>query len=488
MKSVYLQLPIRKMIFNKIIYLCVFLVTIISCSKREISPNIIFILTDDQGYNDLGCYGAKDIETPNIDKLAENGAIFKSYYATHAVCSASRASIMTGFYANRMQMYGAFMPESSFGLNPDEITIAEILKEKDYSTSFYGKWHLGDAPEFFPNNQGFDDFYGILYSNDMWPKHPQQGTNFNFSDIYLYENFEKIEPIYDQSLLTKKFTDKTIEFININKNKPFFVFLSHPQPHVPLYASSDFLGKSKRGLYGDVIQEIDYSVGRIFKELEKLDLEKNTLIIFTSDNGPWLSYGTHSGSAGNLKEGKGTTWEGGQRVPAIVYYPKLIKTKTIIEAPVMGIDWFPTISDILSKKNNFNIDGKSLTKLLSGESNKSPHKNLFFYYNQNELHSIRHHNWKYYFPHKYRSLNGREGKNDGTPIKYDMNKLTYPELYDLSKDIGEQNNLINQFPEIKIKIERIADSVRLVLGDKLNKIKGNQIRQIGETDHFKKIP
>jgi len=469
------------MFLKKNIYLIFLIFSFLSCEKEiSTSPNVIFILTDDQGYGDLGVYGADDILTPNIDFLASQGARFTSYYATQPVCSASRASILTGSYSDRISIYGAFMPNSKKGINSKETTIAEMLKDKGYSTGIFGKWHLGDAPEFFPTRHGFDEFFGILYSNDMWPYHPEQGTIFNFDDLKLYENENVLKVIEDQSFLTEAITDKAINFIEKNKNTPFFLYIPHPQPHVPLFAKNNFLGTQERGIYGDVINEIDFSFGRIYNVLKKNNLVNNTVIIFTSDNGPWLSYGTHSGSPGIFREGKGTCWEGGNRVPAIISYPKKIKPNTVIKAPVMGIDWLPTIKELSNSKNfKFKIDGKSLVPLLTGTTYKSPHENLFFYYRENELHAIRHLDWKYYLSHSYRSLNGKMGKSDGTPIKYEMNFLKSPELYNLTNDPEEKKNVADLYPNIVKKIDRISDSISLILGNSLKGIKGNEVRPIG---------
>jgi arylsulfatase len=445
------------------------------------SPNIIFILTDDQGYGDLGIYGATDIETPNLDQLAAEGARFTSYYATQPVCSASRASILTGCYPDRIGIHNAYSPGSKVGLNPEETTLAELLKAKGYATGIFGKWHLGDAPEFQPRKHGFDEYYGILYSNDMWPKHPQQGEWFNFPDIYLYENETPLKALEDQSFLTGALTDRAIEFIQRNKETPFFVYLPHPQPHVPLFAVDSLKGSQKRGLYGDVIHEIDASVGRILDTLEDEDLVENTIVVFTSDNGPWLSYGGHSGSAGIFREGKGTNWEGGHRVPGIIRYPNKILANTLINEPAMGIDWLPTLSEFadtaLPEKK---IDGASLVPLLTGQSQDSPHENFFFYYRTNELHAVRHQDWKLYVPHTYRSLNGRIGTNDGFPVPYEMNEIKTPVLFDLSQDPAEQVNVADQHPVMVKKITKIADSIRLVLGDRLTGVKGNEVRPVGQ--------
>ena len=455
------------------------------CTTEPIErpPNVIFILTDDQGYEDLGIYGAQDIETPNLDRMAKEGAYFTSYYATQPVCSASRASILTGCYPDRIGIHNAYSPGSKVGLNPDETTLAELLQEKGYKTGIFGKWHLGDAPKFMPRNHGFDEFFGILYSNDMWPKHPQQGTVFNFPEIALYENETPIQILEDQTFLTGALTQRAIAFIKKNKEQPFFVYLPHPQPHVPLFAAPSFQKTQERGLYGDVISEIDDSVGQIINTLKAEGLAENTILIFTSDNGPWLSYGGHSGSAGKFREGKGTNWEGGHRVPGIIRYPKRILPNTIIEAPAMGIDWLPTLVELTqSRLPEKKIDGVSLVPLLTGETSRSPHENFFFYYRTNELHAVRHKEWKLYLPHTYRSLNGKQGTNDGYPVPYEMNEITIPELYNLDLDPEEQMNIAALHPEWVSKITKIADSVRGVLGDRLTGIKGAEVRPVGRID------
>jgi len=443
-------------------------------------PNVIFILTDDQGYADLGVYGAKGFTTPHLDAMAQQGAQFISYYATQPVCSASRASILTGCYSDRIGIHNAYSPGAKVGINPDETTLAEMLKARGYATAIFGKWHLGDAPQFMPRKHGFDAFYGILYSNDMWPKHPQQGPVFNFPDIYLYENETPIQKLEEQSFLTQALTNKAISFIENHKNEPFFIYLPHPQPHVPLFAGKDFVGTQERGLYGDVIHEIDHGVGQIIATLKKNGLEENTLLIFTSDNGPWLSYGGHSGSPGMFREGKGTNWEGGHRVPALVKFPKTIAPNTLIKAPAMGIDWLPTIAEwTQSQLPERKIDGASLVPLLTGKTTLAPHQNFFFYYRTNELHAVRHKDWKLYVPHTYRSLNGRAGTNDGHPIPYEMNTIATPALFDLQTDPEEKINVAQKHPEMVAHISKIADSVRLVLGDRLTNTKGLEVRPVG---------
>ena len=469
--------------FNSL-FLGVLAMLFLSCESNfeKGSPNIIFVLTDDLGFNDLSSYGSTIIHTPNLDKLASEGALLNSYYSPQAVCSASRASILTGSYPNRIGFSGALGPNSKKGINPNELLISEMLKDKGYKTAAYGKWHLGDNKKFLPTRHGFDDFYGILYSNDMWPFHAEYPDSY--PDLMLYDKETPIKVLEDQSNLTKDLTTKSVEFIEKNKNNPFFLYLAHPQPHVPLFASSDFKGKSKNGLYTDVIQEIDHSVGAIMKALKDNDLEDNTIVVFTSDNGPWLSYGEHAGSTGIYREGKGTTWEGGQRVPCIVWYPNEIKPNTVISAPLMGIDWLPTFASVTNSKLSENkIDGKNIWEVLINKTDKSPHEALFFYYHVNSLHAVRYGDWKMYFPHRYRTLNGRKGRNDGSPIKYQYVNLEKMELYNLVEDPSETKNIFDQHPEIAKKIEKLADIKRDEIGDDLTKVKGTENRPVGMIDY-----
>ena len=469
---------------KKIIFFLLPIIMFACKSNRTLDkqqPNVIIIFTDDQGYQDVGCFGSPDIKTPNLDKMAEDGLKLTSFYAAQAVCSASRAGILTGCYPNRIGVHNAFMPNAKVGLNPSETTIAEMLKSKGYATAIFGKWHLGDNPKFMPNKHGFDEYFGIPYSNDMWPYHPQQGTVFNFGPLPLYENETVIDTLTDQSMLTTQITERSINFIKKNKDNPFFMYVAHPQPHVPLYVSDKFKGKSKRGLYGDVIMEIDWSVGQILETLKETNIDKNTLVIFTSDNGPWLAYGDHSGSALPLREGKGTAWEGGQREPCIVYYPDKIKPGRTIDVPMMNIDILPTVAEVTgSSLPNNTIDGKSVWNIWTGVSAESPHEAYFYYYRVNELHAVRYKNWKMYFPHNYRTMNGRSGGKEGIPGKYDFVDLEKVELYDLSKDISETNNVADQNPEIVGKINQLADEMRKKLGDSLSGIEGMENRPVGK--------
>jgi len=460
---------------------CIFLALILlkSCNKNNTPPNIVFILVDDLGYGDLSSYGSKTINTVYLDQMTKDGVKLTSYYAAQPVCSASRAAILTGSYPNRIGISNAFGPNSNSGINQNELTLAEMLKNNGYKTGIFGKWHLGSKQEFFPTNHGFDEFYGILYSNDMWRWHPEYPKDYP-EDLMLYRNENAIMEITDQSDLTKDITSESIEFIKKNKNNPFFLYIAHPQPHVPLFVSKEFKNKTENGLYADVITEIDYSVGRILSSLEENRLTNNTIVVFTSDNGPWLSYGNHSGSSGIFREGKGTTWEGGVRVPSIIKFPSKLKP-AIIDEPVMGIDWLPTFAYVTNSNLSKNkIDGKNIWPLLSGKTNKSPHEKLYFYYRVNELHSIRMNDWKIHFSRTYRSLNGRDGGNNGVPVKYDMNLLEKNELYNLKNDPEERNNIYNDYPEIVLKMENLAKKAREELGDNLTDVIGKENREAGK--------
>jgi arylsulfatase A-like enzyme len=447
------------------------------------TPNIIVILTDDQGYQDLGSFGSPDIETPYLDQMAREGVRLTSFYSAQAVCSASRAGLLTGCYPNRIGIHGALMPNSKKGINPNETTLAELLKTKGYRTGIFGKWHLGDHPKFSPLKHGFDTFFGIPYSNDMWPLHPQQGKGFNFGPLPLYENEQIIDTLTDQSLLTTQITERSIKFIENNQDEPFFLYIAHPQPHVPLYVSDKFKGKSPRGLYGDVIMEIDWSVGQILQTLKSFELEEETLVIFTSDNGPWLSYGEHAGSALPLREGKGTALEGGQREPTILYYPGTLPQGLTVDTQMMNIDLLPTLApQVGADLPKHPIDGKDVWDLWTGESTTSPHEAYYFYYHVNELHGVRYQNWKLYFPHRYRTLDGQPGGKNGLPAPYSYKNIEKIELYNLDNDLSETTDVAEQYPEVVAQIVALADQKRKELGDALTNQMGTGSRPAGSID------
>ncbi len=449
-------------------------------------PNIIIILTDDLGYADIGCYGAKGIKTPNIDRLAKEGIRFTDFYVAQPVCSASRAGLLTGCYPNRIGIYGALSPSSKIGINPDETTIAELVKQKGYATAIVGKWHLGHHNQFLPIFHGFDEYFGLPYSNDMWPFHPaaKPGT---YPPLPLIDDERIINPIItpsDQSHLIHWYTERATDFIERNKNKPFLLYLAHSMPHVPLYVSDRFKGKSNAGLYGDVIEEIDWSVGQILEAINRNKLNENTLIIFTSDNGPWLSYGNHSGKAFPLREGKGTVWEGGIRVPFVARWQGKIPSSKICKEPAMTIDLFPTIAKLINADLPTNkIDGLDIWDLISNKPGaKNPHEAYYFYYNINELQAIRSNKWKLILPHTYRTLKGSAPGKDGKPGKYLMAKVQSPELYDLEKDPSETRNLAKSYPDVVAEMLKLAEKARVELGDNLTKRKGSDLRQPGKID------
>lgn len=440
-------------------------------------PNIVLIFADDLAYGDLGIYGAKGWSTPNLDQLAKDGVRFTQFYVPHAVCTASRAALLTGTYANRLELYGAIDHSANHGLNPDETTIAEMLKANGYQTGMVGKWHLGHHPEFLPTRQGFDSYFGLPYSNDMWPNHPE--VKGYYPQLPLIEGETTIAYLEDQRELTSWYTQKSLEFIDQHQGQPFFLYLAHSMPHVPLYVSDKFKGKSEQGLYGDVMMEIDWSVGEIRKKLQALGLEENTLIIFTSDNGPWLSYGGHAGLQGGLREGKGTSWEGGIRVPAIFTWPGTIPAGTIQNQAAMTIDLLPTLAKITdSKLPDLPIDGRDIWPMMIGKSMED--KPYYAYYNKNELQAVIYGKWKLVFPHTYRTIpSDAILRNDGLPVKYTNIKLEKAELYDLSKDMGETNDLSAQNPEILTLMNGFAETARKDLGDALTEREGNGNRKAG---------
>ena len=424
-------------------------------------PNIVIIFNDDQGYQDLGCFGSPNINTPNIDKMANEGMKFTDFYVASPVCSASRAALLTGCYPDRVGVPWVFFPNRGHeGLNPEHVTIAEVLKSVGYSTKAIGKWHLGDHKEFLPTNQGFDTYYGIPYSNDMYPaedmiysedclyrddmtqekileafaikERGQPRTMKNM--VPLMRNEECIEFPADQSTITKRYTTEGIKFItqSAKDKQPFFLYLANSMPHVPLYVSKEFKGKSKRGLYGDVIEEIDYNVGRLLRHLKDLNIEKETIIIYASDNGPWLIKGEDGGSALPLFEGKMTHFEGGQRVPAIIKWPGNVPAGITSNEMVLSMDILPTLAHISGAElpMNLSLDGKNIIDLITGKKGvKSPHE-FFFFGNK----AIRWKHWKYHASEifKIKSTSRKQG----------------PTLYNLKDDIGESKNLIKDHPEI----------------------------------------
>jgi len=459
---------------------------------RGSPPNLVIIFCDDLGYADVGCFGAQGWKTPNIDRLAAEGIRFTRFYVAQPVCSASRAGLLTGCYPSRVGIFGALGPNARVGIHSNEVTLAEIAKQRGYATAIFGKWHLGHDPQFLPTHHGFDEYFGLPYSNDMWPWHPEyvnvppeeRRRRPGYPNLPLIEGDHVVNTNVtsrEQSQLTAWYTEHAVRFIERNKDRPFFLYLPHSMPHVPLHVSDKFKGKSAQGLYGDVIEEIDWSVGEILGALQKHGLEKSTLVLFTSDNGPWLSYGNHAGSAGPLREGKGTCWEGGVRVPFLARWPEKIPAGRVCKEPAMTIDVLPTFARLIGADlPKHKIDGLDIWPLLAGDAKAAnPHDAYFFWYEVNQLEAVTSGQWKLQLPHTYRSLAGRPPGRDGRPAVYGPLKIEKPELYDLESDPGEKTNVAGQHPDVVKRLEALAEQARADLGDSLTKRKGAGAREPG---------
>ena len=427
-------------------------------------PNFIVVFTDDQGYQDLGCFGSPKIKTPEIDQMAREGARFSSFYSANAICSASRAALLTGRYPSRNGVFHVYYPGAKKGLRTEEITIAEVLKPAGYRTSIIGKWHLGDGPDALPLKQGFDSYFGIPYSNDMWIHKDQAfAKDAQFFEGYTLEQVrsgeagkrkdrggkvplmrdnEIIEYPVDQSFITKRYTDEAIQTISDSEraNQPFFIYLAYSMPHVPLYTAPEFNGKSERGPYGDTLEEMDFHVGRLLDHLKKLGAEKNTLVIFTSDNGPWNLSRGRGGSALPLRGSKFSTYEGGHRVPCVMWWPGTIPAGTNSAEIVTTLDFLPTFASLSGAElpKDRILDGQDITALLrTGQDGKSGYEK-FFYWSKKNITALRMDNWK-------------------LRIQIDNKSKTRanPELYNLDKDLSESNNLADQMPDKVAQMSKI---------------------------------
>lgn len=457
-------------------------------NAAERPPNVVLIYADDMGYGDLGCYGAKGWATPHLDKLASSGVRFTDFYVAQAVCSASRTALLTGCYPNRVGILGALGPQSKQGINPQESTIAEVLKPRGYATAIFGKWHLGHHPQFLPKQHGFDEYFGLPYSNDMWPFHPGVAKLPLDERLKRWPYLPLIEgdkvinsnvTSQDQTQLTTQYTERAVSFITRHAKQPFFLYLPHAMPHVPLHVSDKWRGKSDQGLYGDVIQEIDWSVGQIVSTLDRLNLRDNTLVIFTSDNGPWLTYGNHAGSSGGLREGKGTSWEGGVRVPCIMNWPGQIPMNSVCHEPAMTIDILPTLANLASADQpKLPIDGLDIWPLISGRPHaKSPHEAFYFYWGQH-LQAVRSGHWKLHFPHDHISTNANNVGGDGLPGRPASLKTDLA-LFDLQADRNEFTNVADKHPDVVAQLTALANKMRADLGDSATKVIGHGIRPAG---------
>ena len=438
---------------------------ILSSALFANQPNFIIIFCDDLGYGDLGCYGSEKNRTPRIDQLAGEGMRFTDFYASSPVCTPSRSSLMTGCYARRVGLHEAetghwvLIPRNKRGMNPNEVTVAEALKSEGYATACIGKWHLGDQPEHLPTAHGFDSYYGIPYSNDM------QQVGRGDPPLPLVDRKTVIEAPADQATLTKRYTEKAVEFIAVNQEKPFFLYLPHTFPHTPLFASPDFYGKSANGRYGDSIEDIDWSTGEILDCLERLDLAKNTVVIFTSDNG---SNGRNGGSNTPLSGAKGSTMEGGMRVPMIVRYPDQIEAGSSCSELATTMDFLPTFCAMSGADlPNAKLDGHDISPLLFGEKDaKSPYDALF-YYRRRQLQAVRWGDWKWHLPLENTFPKWTDANTKG--------KGCEGKLVNLASDLQEKTDVAADNPEVMAKMRRLADQAIATLGNEATE--GSEQRQ-----------
>jgi len=441
-------------------------------------PNFIIVYADDMGYADIRPFstrtGAARPQTPNLDRMATEGVRLTNFYVAQAVCSASRIALLTGSYSNRVGIQGALNHTATIGINANEVTIAEMLKPKGYATAIYGKWHLGHEKPFLPTRNGFDEFFGLPYSNDMWPRHPQQKDFYPDLPLLDGESVARLDP--DQSQLTTWYTEHAVSFIERNRERPFFLYVAHAMPHVPLFVSDKFKGKTG-SVYGDVIAEIDWSVGKILDAVSRAGLDEHTLVVLTSDNGPWLSYGNHAGSAAPFREGKGTTFEGGVRVPFVARWPGRIPKGSVSAVPTMTIDLLPTFAALAQtpvSKDRI-IDGRDAWSVLSGRRAADPHDALYFYWGT-ELHAVRSGKWKLHLPHPYQALEAAGA--DGVPGTY-MKREIDLSLFDLERDPGESTNVAGANPNVVRSLMVFVERAREDLGDSLTKRAGKNVRPPG---------
>jgi len=440
---------------NIIFFLCALLACVgpLPAADAAKKPNIVIIFIDDMGYGDIGPFGATKQKTPNLDRMAREGMKLTSFYAA-PVCSVSRAQLLTGCYGARVDVPGVYGPGSAKGLNPDEYTIAKRLKERDYATMCIGKWHVGDQPEFLPTRQGFDHYFGFPYSNDMQRKSTETGEPV----MPLLRDEKVVELLTEdkQSTIVDRYTDEAIRFITENRDKPFFLYLPHTAIHTPIHPAEAFRGKSGNGQVGDWIEQIDWSTGRVLDTLRELKLAENTLVIFTSDNGPWLTKGADSGSAGPLRGGKGSTWEGGMREPAIAWWPGKIAPGTTVDAITGTIDLLPTAVALAggTLPEQPVIDGRDISPILLGKTKDSP-RGVHYYFSGYNLQAVRKGPWKLAF--------ARQNETMGRPALPDADTRE-PRLYNLDQEIGEKTNLAASHPEIVKELLALGEKMMAEIG------------------------
>jgi arylsulfatase len=468
-------------------------------------PNIVFILADDLGHGDVGCYGAKHIRTPNIDRIASEGMRLTSFYVAQPVCTASRAALLSGCYSNRVGMGGALNHTSFTGIHPREKLISSLLKEQGYAAAAYGKWHLGHHPIFWPTHRGFDEFFGLPYSNDNGPLHP---VTPDIPALPLYEGDNVIELDPDQSLFTRRITDRAVQFIQKNADNPFFLYVPHIMPHVPIFASKAWKGRSNAGVYGDVVEELDAAVGEILDALKQTGIEQNTIVVFTSDNGPFLSYGEHAGSAAPFREGKLTTFEGGVRMPCLIRWPGRVPAGTVSDALFAAMDFYPTFAKLCGAPlPDAKLDGIDLSPVLLGKPDASGRETLW-YYSGDELQAVRKGPWKLHIPHEYLTVAaapGRGGKPSnwgklkpqsiqesgirGIASRHGYRVESLPlSLFNLQTDPGEKRNCAAEFPEIVSELQTIVAAARAELGDGPSAVSAPGVRPAGDARSGASVP
>ncbi|MCH1506874.1 MAG: sulfatase [Verrucomicrobiales bacterium] len=474
---------------------CILLIPLSLLHADEDRPNVVLIMTDDMGYADMSCQGSEKIRTPNLDLMAAEGTRFTNFYVAQPVCTASRAALMSGCYSNRVGLQGALNHTSQNGIHPEEWLMPEMFKDRGYATSAMGKWHLGTVVSLGATRHGFDEWLGIPYSNDNTKYHPVLSKEM--PPLPFYDGEKVIEQDPDQSQFTRRFTERAVSFIERNHDKPFFLYMPHVMPHVPIFASNNFAGRSSYGAYADVIEELDWSVGEVLATLKRLKIDDNTLVIFFSDNGPWLSYGEHAGTATPLREGKLTTFEGGVRVPCIARWPNKVPVGRVSATPFMSIDWLPTFVELCKgKAPTKKIDGRSAKNVLFGTDDGIPPHEALFFYGGTGLQAVRSGDWKLHFPHPYITTAAEPGVG-GKPSNWGNNKaqsITQSgingiasrhggrvehlelSLFNVTADPGESVNLAEKHQNIVAKLTKLAEPIRKELGDSLTGIEATEIR------------
>jgi arylsulfatase len=463
-------------LFSIVALACLVIGIMARAAQVPSKPNVIIILTDDQGYADLSCYGSKRIKTPVVDKMAAEGIKVTDFSAGASVCTPSRAALLTGCYPIRVGM-GEFplLPggkpwqtrvlfrNAPFGLNPDEATIASVLKSVGYATAAVGKWHLGDQKPFLPTSHGFDSYFGLLYTPDMPP-------------LDYVRDMKKVERKIDLNETAQRYTEESLKFIRAHKDGPFFLYFAHTYPHVPLAASKEFRGKSARGLYGDACEEIDSTVGRVLDLLKELNIDDKTLVIFTSDNGPWLSKGENGGTATPLRGGKGGSYEGGFRMPCLMRFPGVIPPGSVCHELSTQMDFLPTLAKWAGAKLPRAVDGHDITDLILAKPGAKTPYEAFFYYVGDRLHAVRSGKWKLKVPTTLSEefAGYLKIENPETPIPR--------ALYDLEDDIGEQKSVLQNHPDVAKKLQAMIESAREDLGDAKRKMKGKNVRPVGRVE------